>query len=385
MKKYFCLFGLCVLFSLTNLVFAQEVRISAQNANILQSSFTQIGTQAWGAGGAYIARKGLPTAAFLNPAGLQVSDFSVYVESGRRLKSDYVFGIDLDNQIILPGFAGILIPFNQFSFSLGYANLYDINIDIGEAAVTTEVSPDGTGAVLSPKFTLEVHSFHGSLKYEFKNKLSFGITALLNYLRDNQKLGEANGSGADIGLGIIGGSQIMISDKFVIGMGFRYNSKIKYKFEFSGDTGTTSPGTIRGTPIFIVSDFMLEAKFPWSMQTGITFRPSQAFTFSAMVDYQNWSTLAENFKNKTQFHLGVDYQHSEEMRFSIGFFTMNSQFDGETRSFFGEIDQRFLTTGISLKVTNQFRFSASVLDAHLLTDNDFQQTYIMAGLQYGLE
>lgn len=86
-----------------NHLFAQ-FPLETANSNIIQSSFTQLGAEAWGAGGAFIARKGLATAAFLNPAGLETDGFSVYVESGKRLRADY-FGLDVDNQFFLPSYA----------------------------------------------------------------------------------------------------------------------------------------------------------------------------------------------------------------------------------------------------------------------------------------
>ncbi len=152
---------------------------------IFQSSFTQVGVAAWGAGGTYVTRRDDPAAAFNNPAGLSHTNVNLYIEGGRRLKADYV-GLDLDNQYILPGFAVLALPVGKFGFAVGYKNLYDLKID-SHLEVNPEPAADGTGAILLPKNRLRIRSFFASIAYGLSAKLSIGLTSGLSYLDDKQE------------------------------------------------------------------------------------------------------------------------------------------------------------------------------------------------------
>lgn len=226
-KIKFCLPFLINLTLLTTL-YSQEQRQGINTVSIFQASFTRIGVAAWGAGGAYVAKSGSPTAAFHNPAGLSRNNTILYIESGRRLKAHYLFGFDFDNQFILPGAVTLTKPLKNFSLSVGYFNFYNHQLE-DQLLVTTAQQPEGTGEFLAFESKLNVHTFFGSGNLSFNENIAFGITLGFNYLKQKDQLGNSGFSGDGWDLQFVAGALVAISKVLKTGLDVpRYLTKVAH-------------------------------------------------------------------------------------------------------------------------------------------------------------
>ncbi len=94
----------------------------------LPAGFTKIGAAAWGAGGAYVAVTGTPTAAFDNPAGLLFDEVHLYADVGQRFHTDYLGGADFAGQLLAPGFIGLGKSFGKLQVAAGYFRFYSFEL-----------------------------------------------------------------------------------------------------------------------------------------------------------------------------------------------------------------------------------------------------------------
>jgi len=173
------------------------------------SSFTKVGVTTWGAGGAYVAEKGYPTAAFGNPAGLNGKKTIFYAEVGKRSavtdQVHCIFETKWDDQFILPGFASIIKSVRRLTLSIGYMSYYDLRMEIDSIPVTTPEEPEGTGEFFGVEEKLVVHTFFGAGSYHFANGASVGLTLVLNYLKYRDEIAELSGEGHGLGIQFITG------------------------------------------------------------------------------------------------------------------------------------------------------------------------------------
>jgi len=173
------------------------------------SNFTKVGVTIWGAGGAYVAEGGYPTAAFGNPAGLSDEKTTFYAEVGKRSavadQVHCIFETKWDDQFILPGFASIIKPVKSLTLSIGYMNYHDLCMNIDSIPITTSESQEGTGEFFGVEEKLVVHTFFGAGSYHFTNGASVGLTLGLNYLKYQDEIAEMAGDGHGLGVQFIAG------------------------------------------------------------------------------------------------------------------------------------------------------------------------------------
>jgi len=289
LTKLICLITVTI-FLLSITVFSENRLVASTYTHrvkpnhIFPPCFSRIGVVTWGAGGAYVAEKGYPTAAFTNPAGLSSEKTTFYAEVGKRRgvadRVHCIFETKWDDQFILPGFALIIKPVKGLTFSIGYMNYHDLCMNIDSIPITTSESQEGTGEFFGVEEKLMVHTFFGASSYHFEDGASVGLTLGLNYLRYQDEIAELPGDGHGLGVQVVAGGLLSPFENFNIGAAFRYSTKIEYNMQYhSGVADTFFNPDIDGELVPEPTPF--EAKFPWSLQIGASYRP-----FVASVDTQ---------------------------------------------------------------------------------------------------
>ncbi|MFQ5650523.1 MAG: PorV/PorQ family protein [bacterium] len=156
---------------------AQEQRIGTNSASEL---LIPVGARYIAMGGASIATVQGVDAIFWNPAGVARSDYS----------ADVTFSH-------MQHLADININYAALSIKFGSVGTFGFSIkamDIGDIVVTTEVAPDGTGALLSPQFIT------GGLTYSraLTDRISVGGT--INFISETFERVSASGVALDLGV-----------------------------------------------------------------------------------------------------------------------------------------------------------------------------------------
>lgn len=357
-------------------------------------SFTKVGIATWGAGGAYVAEEGYPTAAFTNPAGLNGEKTTFYAEVGKRSavadRVHWLIETKWDGQFILPGFASMMKPVGDLTLSIGYMNYYDLSMNIDSIEVTTSEDPEGLGEFYGIEENLRIHTFYGAGSYHFADGASVGLTLGLNYLKYRDEIAELSGDGHGLGIQFIAGGLLSPFENLNIGATFRYSTKIEYDMQyhsndlnFEGDSlnEDVPPAHYKPEP----ASFM--TKFPWSLQVGASYSPIADVKVLGMLDFQKWSIISDGYGDKIQVHFGTEISSLEPITFSLGFFTQD-----DPSVYVGKyLNQKFVTAGVRLKLWDSLELSTSFVDSHLFPNKEvekyfgkdakqFHQSYIATGV-----
>jgi len=372
-------------------------RVERGYDRIFAPYFTKVGVANWGAGGAYIAEWGRPTAAFTNPAGLSTERAIIYAEAGKRFPAHWL-GMkqgQWDNQFIVPGFLSVAKPFRNLSLSIGYMNYYDLSNE-DSIEVTTSESPEGMPEYYHIENRLKIHTFFASGSYAIENMASVGLTIGLNCLKEHEWIAEVSADGHGLGIQLVAGGLLSPFEGLNIGGAFRYSTKIEYDMQYrtgAADTFSTNPdidSNLKPEPI------PCEAKFPWSLQVGASYRPIADVKVLGMLDFQKWSIVSDGYEDKIQVHLGTEISSLEPFTFGFGFFTQEYPWKDKGRYFKGrDFDQKFISAGFRVKLWKSFELSTSFVDSHLFPNKEvekdlgkdakqFHQSYIATGIRISL-
>ncbi len=124
--------------------------------------------------------------------------------------------------------------------------------------------------------------------------------------------------------------------------------------------------------------------FPLKIGAGICYKlNSIPLSFSADYNYSNTSEV-ENFVDRHDIHLGLEYNINDNFKLRTGFFTQRDYRDKETQENSGmnNFTQIFNTFGISYKISSLV-LTLSLMDSHLLSTGSVEQTYFSTGISYG--
>jgi long-subunit fatty acid transport protein len=371
-----------------------QSRIGEVPQLIYQSGFNQIGAESWAAGGTDIIDSENSAAALSNPALLQYDHLLVHAEFSRHLQTTDAREFIWDSRFSLPDYAAISFPLKPATFTLGYANTYSLNISLLNNPIQTVEQPEGTGEFYDVHWKLGIHSFFLAGSFPLSPNLAMGSTIAINYLHRKESVYKTTFSGNGWGSQIVVGFIYHPGEKLSLASAFSYKQKIQYEIKednpslFQIDPDPYSGGN--NDSIFISDQRVWQAEglIPWEFKMGISYNFSRKFIIMAMLNVTGWSETQLNYENSLMAHLGVRWNVSENTTISMGYF---NQKEGDNSDFLSSLNQNFLTAGLAFSVMKNLRFSAALLDSHLLTGDQvntvnglqgeqFNQTQIMAGL-----
>jgi len=182
MKRLFSISAilcLALLFVAAGSGIAQEQRIGTNAASEL---LIPVGARYLAMGGASIATVQGVDAIYWNPAGVARSNYTADVMFSHM---QHIADINLN-------YAAVSLKFgNVGTFGIAIKAL-----DIGDIAVTTETSPDGTGALLSPQFITAGLTYSRALT----DRISVGATA--NFISEDLETARVSSQGVAFDIGV---------------------------------------------------------------------------------------------------------------------------------------------------------------------------------------
>jgi len=164
----------------------------------------------------------------------------------------------------------------------------------------------------------------------------------------------------------------------VIGIIFSPKENLSLGLSFTPRTEETVKWEEKSN-IFGTSVIYENERFPLKVGTGITYKSRvRPMSFSLDCNYtSNHSEASKSFDDIVDFHFGWEYNEIiNKLTLRTGFFT---QMDSRSRESLGNIDQIFTTFGFSYKI-GIFKISLSVMDSHLFSIGEINQTYINSGI-----
>lgn len=168
---------LALLFVVAGSGIAQEQRTGTNSAAEL---LIPVGARYIGMGGASVASVQGVDAIYWNPAGIARSDYTADVTF---MHMQYLADININYAALGIKFGNI----GTFGFSVKA-------LDVGDIIVTSEVAPDGTGALLSPQFITAGLSYSRALT----DRISVGGT--VNFVSETFDRVSASGVAIDLGV-----------------------------------------------------------------------------------------------------------------------------------------------------------------------------------------
>jgi long-subunit fatty acid transport protein len=344
-------------------------------------AFSKFGTGTWGSGGTTSVRHDDAAEAFYNPALLNPGNFSLYLQLSNRTTTKYIADISYGGQLLLPDFVLASASYDNFGFGIGYAKLYDQQMDFGKIPVTTEEFPDGTGDYYSPKYRDEIKSYFILSSYKVADEISIGIGVRLNYASNKAGLNSQVWQGKDQSSTIFGGIYVQPINFFSIGFSVERSTNIVYTMSQSSPpaSGVTPSGRNDAYTI-VISPMTASAVIPLISRLGIQYNVVDDLSLSAEIDVTDWSQQDNSKKSVLDFHLGGELTALPTLRLSAGLFTQN---DKNSSSYYN-LSQRFLTTGISWNAVWNITLSGTAIKSVLTNYKGFNQDGFLFSIGYHL-
>jgi hypothetical protein len=347
-----------------------------------QASLTRIGVDALASGGSSVAEEGLASAAFTNPACMNVTGLTFYGEVGKYEKSGWSAGFQYNGQTVAPACVSLGMPIDRFSVALSYARQYSNRITSPPIAFTTEENPDGTGQTTAFESTFELHTLFGSLRWACSDSVSLGLSLGVNMFteRTGSFLYSLKGSG--YGLFLAGGVHIELDESVSLGFAGRYNARMS----FTPEAATSPLGSLPEGNFYQVDAHSVDVRFPPIVEAGVSVRATAWLLLLASVEFQNWTTALPDGENLWQIHLGGVTNIGDQFAVRFGYFTLSSPYVASQEVF----DQQFITVGFQVQA-GPLQVSVAMMDSHLFSKDkptrdlfgyseQFYQTYYTAGV-----
>jgi len=359
-----------------------------------------VGSKSIGMGGAFVGLANDFSAVFYNPAGLSqlqgthISFYFTDVIPTGTYKMD-AFGIDAQtktNHYI----SGALAAFFDVGSKLKLGFFADVPAGLGAEWDGDELAALGGGASFEWRSQIGVFHFGPAISYKASEKLAVGATVNIAYgmmdmVRPVDAMNAATGQpGADglmdaqyedegtgMGLGFTLGLLFRPSNKLQFGVSFKTENKVG----FSG-TATAPLMAMMGGPAD--SDFDRDITWPIWVGGGMAFMPNEKLTFTADVQWTQWSTMEKivtkyadaiwsgamaqlggdempfHWENALQIRFGMQYQLSEMIALRAGYYNDPTPGVAETTNILlPQIDYRVITLGLGIRAGGPFSFDLS--------------------------
>ncbi len=334
---------------ISSFVFGQGSRMGTASSTQLQ---VVQGARYLSGGGAAANATGMD-AVYWNPAGLSVSENGVDAIFSNR---QYI--ADIENN-----FFGISVDF--LNMKMG-ANVRTFNI--GDINETTVFSPDGTGQVFTPNFSI----VGATASKKLSDNTSVGLNA--NYIRESFGRVSASGMAFDLGVQYKGLASMEGLD---VGFVLRnFGQPVKYGGEGLGVLATATDGD---RPVEYYKVDAASFDLPFAFDMGISYNLSGiglGFTYTS----NYYATDEMKFKGSYDLgnlaSVGVGYQMSSIAK------TQTQQGDGIQA--IAEVDEAWysnpfdgISFGASLNLS-QFTGMNLILDYAMLPAGDFEANNVIA-------
>lgn len=326
---------------------------------------------------------------FMNPASISQFEnysfgfsyqFNTYIEDG------YHTGIGTNRiyNFIPQSFGGVLKLYD-FTFGLGFGQMYNLSLDYGPIPITTEQNPYGTGDYFTPISETAIQDFVLTAAYSFENmfyddRLNFGLKLSIGRFYDFTKLVRTEFNTEDYRPAFSVGIHYEISlDEYRwVNLGIMYQSKIEFegRVESNSPPFIIDPDPIRDSLFYVVDVVSyISAYFPEQINTDLSIDVTENFKLLTSFNTVLWKSQPSMWENQFTYSTSAVYKFSESTSASLGFYSSDMELREE--NYFSREDNEFsvffLTAGLKLSL-NKFNIDIALADSHLMSGEFREQT-----------
>jgi hypothetical protein len=379
LKRIFCLTTLLFIFEVNGFYQVGAAKASPDLFYYSTWDFyseNNVGARVWGMGGAGVANVNDLTAMVINPAALTVKErISLYGEiltKNRSQESWYEqqlqgFPTNFESPVVLPDFVGLGFRISR-KVNLGFLASKTMDFDFGKG---------GIGIPSTGFFDFYAHFRARQIllpvRFKVTEGLHFGANLNYNFIFVKRQTfnmwipglwkGKSNVDYWNFKMGIL----YHPFNKLDLGVTFVPQKSFSTETEWNVEDTT----------------FVMECEkttIPWELAIGFCLHNlTHSFRNLALdIKYSNNSVIDWDV-DRLDFHLGVEIEASKEISILLGYFT---RFDYRVSEGWnlteGELDQHFLTAGLSIKI-QRFLIQTSLRNSSLLSEGFMDQTHFSVG------
>ena len=390
MKRYIFLLIICFTIN----VFAQG---SSFQTDITLGDFTRVdlfktgisltGTSYWGAAGSNLTDPDNPVNSIVNPAAMHFTRPGFYAETGRWSKTDYIYGMELNNQWVLPTHASFSMPYRNFNFVAGYSSIFNHKFVSPDNSVPSLQQTGGTVEYYDYVNRVKFNLYFASMSIDLNEFINLGITAGMThvFLKNEGYHNAQDGNG--FGIGFIPAIEIVPNPELKVSFVLRYFPEVDFDIKFDNDIvyDTTYSGSIIRVPsTYNLDKFPQHFNYPTEIESGLSWRLHPKLLLSGKIAIKKWKLSYEGDEDIADFHIGAQIDPIKHLSCYLGYFTKNYRFSVDN-FFFTDHTQKFLSVGLSVKNIQNINISLNYLNSELLTSDDykeFHQQYGSVGIGY---
>ena len=367
-----------------------------------------VGSKSVGMGGAFVGLANDFSAVFYNPAGLSQlrgTNISIFftdvIPTGTyKLNVPNMFDIDattLTNHYI----SGAVAAFFDVGSKIKLGFFADVPSGLGAewdgADLAAFSGPAGTTFKWMSK--IGVFNFGPAISFKASEKFAIGATVNVAYgMMDMQRPVDAmDVSGAQPVPGSDGFMDAQYTDEgtgmglgFTLGLMFKPSAKLQFGVSFKSENTVGFSGTAKAPLMAMMqqatkSDFDRDITWPIWVGGGVAFMPNEKLTFTADVQWTQWSTMEKivtkyadafwsgmmanvggdempfHWEDALQIRFGMQYQLSEMLALRVGYYNDPTPGVDETANILlPQVDYNVITFGLGFNAGGLFSFDVGV-------------------------
>jgi hypothetical protein len=281
---------------------------------------------------------------------------------------------------LLPQAFGLVLPYLNFQFGLGFNQKYSGSVDVGPIPVTTANEPGGTGETYNAVFDRYVYSGSAMFSYLLPNFInddhhfSMGLQIDVNFLRDYENLGRISAEATDQSVTWKGGVRYSFLDLLQLGAAFEKGANFEGKLEYKGDELLIPDSGFVSRQI----ENIVTAKLPDRLLMGLAFKIGDNIRLANDFTYIYWEKLYSEEQNQLDISGNLYFLPSQGLSLSAGFYSTRRE------SIFPDSPDEnafFISAGALIKVKSA-AIEIMLADSHLFSSDTRKQTLARLGVDF---
>jgi len=283
---------------------------------------------------------------------------------------------------MLPQNFGLVLPYRNFRFGVGFNQKYSSSLDFGPFPVVTQNDPGGTGETIDAVQDKYVYSGSGLVSYQFSNflnndhRFSLGLQIDINYLRDYESLGSFSAEATDQSVTWKAGARYSFLDLLQLGVAFDKGANFEGKVEYKGGGFLIQDSGFVSQPI----ENQFTAKLPNRLLIGLAFKISEKLRLANDFTYVYWEKIYSELQNQLDISGNFYFLASEKLSLSAGFYSTQREIKDSNTS---DDNAFFLSAGILARIKSA-EIEAVLADSHLFSSDTRKQTLARLSLGFSL-
>lgn len=292
----------------------------------------------------------------------------------------------------LPQSAGIVVPFGNFNFGLGYSQIYDLESFYGLLEITTIDYPQGTGKTLRMEYLQAVQKYSLSIgasleePFEFMRKIDLGIRVNLYHLAEESPSGGLNYKHELYAPSLDVGINAELSEKISTALYYEMNASFSKVLDETGivhNSDTTGGSSGNNVKIPVNINLTIKEKLPHKFYAGVLLkvnhRVSVAFELAKIFWSQQWKSSKDNY----EFSGSIISNISKDFRMSLGISKTDRSFEQFRILSLRDLKVFYLSAGVNVDLHN-FNLDLTFATSRFFSAAQMKQNIAKVALAYSI-